>query len=61
MEVYIIYMTTYVCKQRVVALLLKKLLSKVRKMRTITPPDAIRQTDSQTDFLLIFGIIRKNK
>ena len=40
MEVYIIYMTTYVCKQRVVALLLMELLSKMRKMRTITPPDA---------------------
>ena len=34
-------MTTYVCKQRVVALLLMELLSKMRKMRTITPPDAI--------------------
>ena len=41
MEVYIIYMTTYVCKQRVVALLLMELLSKMRKMRTITPPDAM--------------------
>ena len=41
MEVYIIYTTTYVCKQRVVALLLMELLSKMRKMRTITPPDAI--------------------
>ena len=41
MEVYIIYKTTYVCKQRVVALLLMELLSKMRKMRTITPPDAI--------------------
>ena len=40
MKVYIIYMTTYVCKQRVVALLLMELLSKMRKMRTITPPDA---------------------
>ena len=40
MEVYIIYTTTYVCKQRVVALLLMELLSKMRKMRTITPPDA---------------------
>ena len=40
MEVYIIYMTTYVCKQRVVASLLIELLSKMRKMRTITPPDA---------------------
>ena len=36
MEVYIIYTTTYVCKQRVVALLLMELLSKMRKMRTIT-------------------------
>ena len=34
-------MTTYVCKQRVVALLLMELLSKMRKMRTITPLDAI--------------------
>ena len=41
MEVYIIYTTNYVCKQRVVALLLMELLSKMRKMRTITPPDAI--------------------
>ena len=41
MEVYIIYTTTYVCKQRVVALLLMELLSKMRKMRTITPLDAI--------------------
>ena len=41
MEMYIIYMTTYVCKQRVVALLLMELLWKMRKMRTITPPDAI--------------------
>ena len=41
MEVYILYTTTYVCKQRVVALLLMELLSKMRKMRTITPPDAI--------------------
>ena len=41
MEVYIIYTTTYVCKQRVVALLLMELLSKMRKMRTITTPDAI--------------------
>ena len=42
MEVYILYMTTYMCKQRVVALLLMELLSmsKMRKMRTITPPDA---------------------
>ena len=40
MEVYIIYTTTYVCKQRVVALLLMELLSKMRKLRTITPPDA---------------------
>ena len=40
MKVYIIYTTTYVCKQRVVALLLMELLSKMRKMRTITPPDA---------------------
>ena len=40
MEVYIIYTTTYVCKQRVVALLLMELLSKRRKMRTITPPYA---------------------
>ena len=40
MEVYIIYTTAYVCKQRVVALLLMELLSKMRKMRTITPPDA---------------------
>ena len=40
MEVYIIYTTTCVCKQRVVALLLMELLSKMRKMRTITPPDA---------------------
>ena len=40
-EVYIIHMTTYVCKQRVVALLLMELLSKMRKMQTITPPDAI--------------------
>ena len=41
MEVYIIYTTTYECNQRVVALLLMELLSKMRKMRTITPPDAI--------------------
>ena len=41
MEVYIIYTTTYVCKQRVVALLLMELLSKMRKMRSITQPDAI--------------------
>ena len=41
MEVYIIYTTTYVCKQRVVALLLMELLSKMRNMRTITPPDAM--------------------
>ena len=34
------YTTTYVCKQRVVALILMELLSKMRKMRTITPPDA---------------------
>ena len=40
MEVYIIYTTTYVCKQRAVALLLMELLSKMRKMRTITPSDA---------------------
>ena len=40
MEVYFMYTTTYVCKQRVVALLLMELLSKMRKMRTITPPDA---------------------
>ena len=38
MEVYIIYTTTYMCKQRVVALLLME--SKMGKMRTITPPDA---------------------
>ena len=42
MELYIIYTTTYVCKQRVKALLLMELLSKMRKMRTITPPDAIK-------------------
>ena len=36
-----ILLATYVCKQRVVALLLIELLSKMRKMRTITPPDAI--------------------
>ena len=40
MEVYILFTTTYVCKQRVVALLLMELLSMMRKMRTITPPDA---------------------
>ena len=40
MEVYIIYTTTYTCKQRVVALLSMELLSKMRKMRTITQPDA---------------------
>ena len=40
MEVYIIYTTAYACKQRVGALLLMELLSKMRKMRTITPPDA---------------------
>ena len=40
MEVHIIYTNTYVCKQRVVALLLMELLSKMRKMRTIIPPDA---------------------
>ena len=37
---YIIYTTTYVCKQRVVALLSMDLLSKMRKMQTITSPDA---------------------
>ena len=36
-----IYTTTYVCKQRVVALLLMELLSKMRKMRTITPLDGV--------------------
>ena len=36
MEVYIIYATTYVCKQRIVDLLLMELLSKMRKMRTIS-------------------------
>ena len=40
MVMYIIYTTTYVCKKRVVALLLMELLSKMRKMRTITPLDA---------------------
>ena len=35
MEVYIIYMTTYACKQRIVALLLME-LSKMRKMQTIS-------------------------
>ena len=40
MEVYILYTTTYVCKQKVVALLLMELLSEMRKMRTITPQDA---------------------
>ena len=35
MEVYIIYMTTYVCEQRIVALLLMELLSKM-KMQTIS-------------------------
>ena len=34
-EVYIIYTTTYVCKQRIVALLLMEFLSKMRKMQTI--------------------------
>ena len=38
MEVYILYTTTYVCKQRVVALLLMELLLKMRKMRTISYP-----------------------
>ena len=36
MEVYIIYTTTYACKQRIVALLLMELLSKMRKMQTIS-------------------------
>ena len=40
MNVYIIYTTTYVGKQRVVAILLMELLSKMKKMRTINPPDA---------------------
>ena len=35
MEVYIIYTTTYACKQRIVALLLME-LSKMRKMQTIS-------------------------
>ena len=35
MEVYIIYKTTYVCEQRIVALLLMELLSKM-KMQTIS-------------------------
>ena len=35
MEVYIIYTTTYVCEQRIVALLLMELLSKM-KMQTIS-------------------------
>ena len=48
MEVYIIYTTNYVCKQRVVALFLMELLSKMRKMRTITPPDAIRTETFQS-------------
>ena len=42
MEVYIIYTTTYVCKQRVVALLLMELLSKMRKMRTLPHPTLSR-------------------
>ena len=56
MEVYIIYTTTYVCKQRVVALLLMELLSKMRKMRTITPPDAISFPDSYRGFRSIITI-----
>ena len=35
MEVYIIYTTTYACKQRIVALLLIELY-KMRKMQTIS-------------------------
>ena len=35
MEVYIIYTTTYACKQRIVALLLMELL-KMRKMQNIS-------------------------
>ena len=42
MQVYIIYTTTYVCKQRVVTLLLMELLSKMRKMQTITLPNGRR-------------------
>ena len=36
MEVYITYTTTYACKKRIVALLLMELLSKMRKMQTIS-------------------------
>ena len=39
-SVHHIYTTTYVCKQRVMALLLMELLSKMMKMRSITPLDA---------------------
>ena len=35
MEVYIIYTTTYACKQRIVALLLME-LSNMRKMQTLS-------------------------
>ena len=53
MEVYILYTTTYVCKQRVVALLLMELLSKIRKMRTITPPDATDATAYKSENSII--------
>ena len=49
MEVYIIYTTTYVCKQRIVALLLMDLLSKMRKMRTISPHDDTQKIITNKD------------
>ena len=55
------------CKQRVVALLLMELLSKMRKMRTITPLDArLKPALSSggiriTKFLIVYKKKKKKK
>ena len=52
MEVYIIYTTTYVCKQRVVALLLMELLSKMRKCELLPRP-TLKSSKEWCNYLLI--------
>ena len=55
MEVYIIYMTTYACKQRIVALLLMELLSIWGKCKLLPRPTLIDSSTERSSRVLQHG------